>query len=146
MLQEEIQAENENPDPVVAAAMEQAREEEEALVQRQISEGIYLAKEKDAADEAAKQFIEEGNQNGSADADYMVTPNVSSVEPKEWRPSAAKPRKMRKRFVCRNGTWLRTKQLKKFKPGEAVWVRNGPGNFEQIGTVDESGSLPTAYL
>jgi hypothetical protein len=57
----------------------------------------------------------------------LVTPSVEEIQiPEEPEP---KPRKIRKRFVNRNGTWLRTKRLKRFHPGEKVYVKSKTGKF-----------------
>ena len=128
----EIQAENENPDPVVAAAMEQAREEEEALVQRQISEGIYLAKEeKSLPIEAAKQFIEEGNQNAVL---MPITWSRQMFRPLNLRngdhqPTAKPNRKMESTFFAECADLCRARQLKNFRPGEVYVSTLVPVNF-----------------
>ena len=70
----------------------------------------------------------------------VVSPAVEEI------PEEAKPKRMRKRFVCRNGTWLRVKRLKRFHVGEKVYVRTSAGEFISIGVVNKKGGLPAAYL
>jgi hypothetical protein len=53
---------------------------------------------------------------------------------------------MRKRYVCRNHTWLRTKRLKTFHPGESVFVKDSQGQFKKIGVISKRGKVPAAYL
>ena len=69
---------------------------------------------------------------------------VSPAIREEAEPS--RPRKMRKRFVNRKGTWLRAQKLKHRIPGEAVFVREAKGKFLKIGVVDQAGHLPVCYL
>ena len=74
----------------------------------------------------------------------LVTPSVEEIQiPEEPEP---KPRKIRKRFVNRNGTWLRTKRLKRFHPGEKVYVKSKTGKFEVIGQVNKNGKPPACYV
>ena len=73
----------------------------------------------------------------------VVSPAVEEI-PEE--PVEAKPRRMRKRFVNRNGTWLRTKRLKRFHIGEKIYIKNSAGEFISIGVVNKKGELPAAYL
>ena len=87
---------------------------------------------------------------GDRPDDVLPSARQSNHTPTEEQSEAdvamPKPRRMRKRFVCRNGTWLRTKRLKHFRTGEPVFVRNGPREFVQIGVVNKKGGLPACYL
>jgi hypothetical protein len=56
--------------------------------------------------------------------------------------------RMRRRYVNRHGVWLRAQRITPAhrNPGEAVYIRRGPGDFEKIGVVNKHGGLPAAYL
>src|SRR4030095_7780091 len=76
----------------------------------------------------------------------MMSPTVD--ESPDFQPVEMpypKPKRMRKRYVNRNGTWLGTKRLKKFYIAEPVYIKNAAGEFEQIRTVNKKGGLPAAY-
>ena len=137
---EELQNENDNLDPVIA---EQIQDAHDALVQRQIAEGQAAARQREMDEEAARQFIAEQDQMLVDDDNAFVSPTTIDEAP---IPAAPKPRKMRVRFLCRGGTWLRAKRIKNLKIGEPVFVRTGRNSFEKIGEVDECGHLPACYL
>lgn len=78
---------------------------------------------------------------GITDSEHLGTPTVKASAPE------AKPvRKMRKRYVNRNGVWLRVKRLKRFHPGEKVYVKDADQKFQVIGQVSKSGKPPAIYL
>jgi hypothetical protein len=124
------------PDDTVAAALVVVQDEHEALVQGQIAQAQARANRGDAADEWLKQ-----QQQENADAEGF-SPNAVEEIPEPQ----SKPKRMRKRYVCRNRTWLRTRRLKRFHVGEKVYVKNASGQFEVIGTVNKRGHLPVAFL
>jgi hypothetical protein len=94
---------------------------------------------------------QEAQQEADADisqlSNSMMSPTVD--ESPDFQPVEMpypKPKRMRKRYVNRNGTWLGTKRLKKFYIAEPVYIKNAAGEFEQIRTVNKKGGLPAAYL
>jgi hypothetical protein len=143
-LEEQIKYEIEHPDEQTAKALAIAEEDYRMSIQGQIASQSYLAKEREAADQQAKALAEEDQIDVTQN---LVTPTIEEVE--EWTPTpATKPvvRKMRKRFVNRNGTWLRVKRLKHFHVGEKVYVKNADQKFQVIGQVNKNGKPPACYL
>ena len=134
-IAEELQNANDDLDPVIA---EQIQDAHDSLVQRQIAERQAAARQREMDEQAAREFI--------AEQDALVVDDSVAPAIREEPIAAPKPRKMRVRFVCRNGTWLRAKKMKNLKIGEPVFVRTGRNNFENIGQVDELGHLPACYL
>ena len=108
-----------------------------ALVFRR-AQAEAAARRREMDEEAARQFI--------AEQDAMLVDDDSVVPAEEQIPVAPGPRKMRKRFVNRKGTWLRAQKLKHRIPGEDVFVRESKGQFLKIGVVDQAGRLPVCYL
>jgi hypothetical protein len=72
----------------------------------------------------------------------LVSPVVAEPEQEEM-PT---PKPMRRRYLNRNGTWLRAQKITHRRVGEPVYVRNGPANFEKIGVVGAGGVLPVSYV
>jgi len=140
-MEAHLQEQLENPDQTTAAAMEQIQDQHEAVVGRQIAEAAAAAKRREMDDEAAKQFIAE--QDAMLIDENPVSPAIHEEPASEWKP---KPRKMRVRFLCRNGVWLRAKRVKNLRIAEPVFVRDGPGDFVQIGKVNSKKHLPVSYV
>ena len=136
-LEEALSAE---PDAVTKSAMAEIAAAHEANAAQHIAEAQFRARQNDLADQAAKEFTEEQQMDVT---ESVVSPAVEEIPEPESEP---KPRRMRRRFVCRNGTWLRIKRLKRLHIGEKVYVRNSAGEFISIGVVNKRGGLPAAYL
>jgi hypothetical protein len=125
-------------------AMQIVQQDHENLVNRDKAAAIYQAKEQDQANALAVAAQQEQDAEISQlSGNHVISPAVGGI-PEE--PVEAKPRRMRKRFVNRNGTWLRTKRLKRFHVGEKVFIRNSAGEFISIGVVNKRGGLPAAYF
>ena len=143
-VEEQLQDSLENPDQTTAAALEEVQYAHESAVAKQVAEAQAAARRREMDEEAAKQFIAE--QDAMLIDEHPVSPTIEPAPP-EWSPQQqSKPRRMRKRYVCRNHIWCATKRLKKFYVGEKVFVRNSAGEFEVIGKVNKNGRLPAAYL
>jgi hypothetical protein len=137
------------------AALAIVQQDFESAVARDRAQAEYAAKERANADEHARKLIAEDQFDVSESVVSPAVTEMPNLQPTEdvpipdpgqqlVTPEKAKPR-MRKRFVNRNGTWLRTKRLKRFHVGEKVYVKNASG-FEVIGTVNKRGGLPACYL
>jgi hypothetical protein len=141
-LEEQIRYEIEHPDEQTAKALEIAEEDYRMSVQAQISNQSYQAKEREAADQQAKELIAEQDAEISSLSQNVISPAVEDIAEEPVKPV----RKMRKRYVNRNGVWLRVKRLKRFQPGENVYVKNADQKFQVIGQVSKSGKPPAIYL
>jgi hypothetical protein len=119
--------------PLPDEIAQQIQDQHQANVNRQIAELQFKAKQRDQT--AAQEWIDSEN---SSDPNDEVQPIEQEEMPKP------KPQ-MRKRFVRRGKTWLRAIKIS-VRPGESVFVRNGPNDFQKIGVVNSDGSLPVAYL
>ena len=137
-IEAQLADEIENPDETVASALALAAEDHQASVGLQRAQAEAAARRREMDEEAARQFI--------AEQDAMLVDDDSVVPAEEQIPVAPGPRKMRKRFVNRKGTWLRAQKLKHRIPGEDVFVRESKGQFLKIGVVDQAGRLPVCYL
>jgi hypothetical protein len=148
-IEAQLEHEIEHPAETIAAALADVEDQHNSDVQRQIAEASAAARQHEMADEAARQFLVEQDEMIVDDNHQSASPaeNFEIAEPKpesEWSP---KPKRMRKRYINRNGVWCRTKRIRHFKSGEPVYVRNGPNDFEKIGVVNRHGRLPAApYL
>jgi hypothetical protein len=111
-------------------ALQIIQEDHESVVARDKAAAIYQMKENEMALQLAQEAQSETNSEiAQLSGNHVMSPAVEEI-PEET--VEAKPKRMRKRFVCRNGTWLRTKRLKRFHIGEKV--------------VNKKGGLPAAYL
>jgi hypothetical protein len=125
-------------------ALQIIQEDHESVVARDKAAGAYQAKENEMALQLAQEAQQEADSEiAQLSGNHVMSPAVEEI-PEET--VEAKPKRMRKRFVCRNGTWLRVKRLKRFHIGEKVYVRNSAGEFISIGVVNKKGGLPAAYL
>jgi hypothetical protein len=117
-----------------------------ANVDRQIANAQAAARRSDAEKEAVIAMQEENASNLDQDGFSLgvVDPDVSESTEQEEMPKQP-PRKMRKRYLRRNGVWRRTKNTS-CRVGEEVFVRDGPNQFKKIGVVNKHGGLPAAYL
>jgi hypothetical protein len=146
-LEEQIAHELANPDEQTAKALAILDEEHRMSVQGQIASQSYLAKERQRADQVAREMIagEDFQAAGITDSDHLVTPTIEEPAP-EWSPQP-KPRRMKMRYIKRGSVWCRAKKVKHPRPGEDVWIRNGPDDFEKSGVVNRHGHLPASpYL
>jgi hypothetical protein len=151
-MEEQLISEIENPDATIAAALEQAQEEHNSSVNLQKAQAEVNTRHQEEAD----KYLEEMQRAESTLADDegfspsledQDQPNGAEI-PQPPAPEVAKPkppRKMRKRFVNRNGVWLQVKRLKRFHTGEGVFVKQG-GKFVEIGKVNKNGKPPACYL
>jgi hypothetical protein len=143
-VEQQLQDSLENPDEQTKAALEVVADNHRAAVGLEMAQRAYAAKEREATDQAARDYIAE--QDAMLIDENPVSPTIEEQIPQpesEWKPQ---PRKMRVRFLCRNGVWLRAKRVKNLKIGESVFVRNGPGNFVEVGKVNSKKHLPVIYL
>ena len=151
-LEQQVKDEIEHPDEQIKTAMQIAKEQYEAAVSKEIASQSYRAKEQEFADAAAREMIEEEDRQAAdiGDINHQITPTLSAEEPapetEEWSPQQPKPRRMRKRYVRRGTVWMRTKQIKHFRIGEQVYVKNKTGAFEPIGVVNKHGRPPACYV
>jgi hypothetical protein len=100
------------------------------------------ASRRDQQGQAAQEWIDSENSFDANDEDLVPSAGQTAPEPER------KPRQMRRRYVNRNGVWLRARRITPAhrNPGEVVYVRDAPGRFTNIGTVGEGGKLPTVYV
>ena len=135
-MEEQLAHEIEHPDEATKVALEVVADRHQAQVGLEIAQQKFKAKQREMDEEAARQCVEEDPMLVDDNLNLPVSPTIHEnqilKQPADWKPQ---PKRMRKRYVCRNNTWLRTKNLKRFRPGEAVFVRNGVNDFEQIGAV-----------
>ena len=132
------------PDEQTKAAMAIAEEEHQMMVQGEIANQQFKAKERERADEVARDFVKEQQTDDLADANHMVTPNVSAPAPEEWTPQLSRP-KLRRRFVQRGSVFRRAKDANvKLKIGERVFVKTG-SRYDEVGVVEPGGRLPLIY-
>jgi hypothetical protein len=147
LLEQRLSQSNE----IERAAMEIIQEDHELVVARDKAAAAFRAKEQDQANALAVAAQQEQDAEiAQLSGNHMMSPSIGEVPnvaaPPNLEMPEPQPRRMRKRFVCRNGTWLRTKRLKRFHVGEKVYVRNSTGQFTSIGVVNKKGGLPAAYL
>jgi hypothetical protein len=141
-----------------------------ADINRQLAEGKARAAKDDLEDSLVQAEAENRNGEGfeegevyNADArppqrtvaEFFAARDAKSPEsdapyaPPQSQPGildeAAPKKQMRVRYVCRNGTWLRTKRLKRFHVGEKVYIKDASGKFEVAGKVNKAGHLPAVY-
>jgi hypothetical protein len=121
-----------------AAAMAQATEDYQADVQRQKTNAEYQAKQSEAAQEYVREQQDANVESGEFDQWDSRREDATNVVSPEAKPK----RPMLKRYINRNGMWLRVQKLKRRHPGEVVYVREGKGKFTGIGVVGPQGELP----
>ena len=152
-LEEAIAAEIEHPDAAVAAALQIAEEDHQAAIGLQTAQAKINAQRQAEANQHLEE--QQAAESTLADDEGFALPSdeseneTSKSEPAQqpdWSPQPKPKRLLKKRFVNRNGVWLRTKRLKRFHVGEKVWVRNSAGDFEVIGKVNKNGMLPAAFV
>jgi hypothetical protein len=131
---------NQPPDQTVADALELARIDHATNIERQKAQTEATARRQDAE----QAWIREQQERDAANADVDGFSSASDQPAEDLEQP--KPKKMRKRFLNRNGTWLRATRVSRKKIGEAVYVRNGPGDFIQVGVVNKHGRLPAMCL
>jgi hypothetical protein len=133
-------------DPVISEAMQQAQQDHDAHVKGQIAQAQADANRQDAAKESA--LLEQEQAVLDADGfqvDSQKEQNLSApvVPPAESKPKPK--RRLRKRFVRRGSVWMRTKQIKHFRIGEPVFIKENK-EFIQCGVVNKNKRLPAIYI
>jgi hypothetical protein len=114
-------------------------------VSRQIAELQARASRRDQTNDAAQRWIDSENSSDANDeaSAGQEQANLSASATSEPEP---KPRQMCRRYLNRNGTWLRATRISKKKIGEPVFIRRGFNDFVQIGVVNKRGHLPACYI
>ena len=143
-LERQLKEEIENPDPTTAAAMKIVQEDHDINVSAQIAQGQYLAKERELADQAAKDLLSEQGAEvaGITDQAHVHTPSLAEPAPEAEEP---KPQRVLKTlYVIRAGRYLRARKVPTLRVNEPVYTKEGT-EFVQAGKVNRHKKLPLIW-
>lgn len=145
-VQEAIEAENENP--VIADAMRQVQQANDAYVGQQIAEFQARANRDDASKESLIEEQDlstldpEGFTIDSSNTENHKQPlSALSVPIVESKPQ---PKRMRKRYVRRGAVYRLAKDVR-VKISEPVFIRKD-GEFIQCGIINKNGKAPQIFM
>jgi hypothetical protein len=137
-MEAQVISEIENPDQTIADALAQAQADHDASVNLQIAQAEIDARR-------AREATEHFETKQSAESVLADAEGYSPSLDEDAEISRQQPKRLRTRYVLRDGEYVRAKKVATLRINEQVFVKEGT-SYVAVGKVNRKRKLPLIYV